>query len=166
MKRKTTFLKGILIASLFASCSSPVEDANPAKNTSGEKQEEKTKQENSFFGSYSLTDMIPETGGKQLEKAELKYLEDTKKRTLKHTTLTINEDGTFKREFPHPSGNGEMNSWTGTYSMNEQEKTMVFNAEIKEKIMPIDFVIEEKSSNKLVLKSKFGQIFMSYVYSK
>ena len=80
--------------------------------------------------------------------------------------MILNEDGTFSREFPHPSGDGSMPKWTGTFELDEAASALVLNAEMNGKKMPMNFTIEENTSEKLSIKTDFGQIFMVYVYTK
>lgn len=120
----------------------------------------------SFYGTYNLSDMVPVTDGKELTEQDETYIKDSKERTIGHTTLTFNEDGSFERVFPHPSGDGTTNTWTGTYEMNEEAGTLVLNAEMNGKTMPMNFTIEEKTDNSISMKTDFGQIFMTYVYTK
>lgn len=119
-----------------------------------------------IFGTYEMTDMIPFTDGKKLTSQDEKYIKESKDRTIGKTTLILNDDGTFSREFPHPSNDGSMSKWTGTFDLNEEEGTLVMNAEMNGKTMPINFSIEDNTGEKLSLKTDFGQIYMIYVYSK
>ena len=119
-----------------------------------------------IFGTYEMTDMIPFTDGKKLTSQDENYIKESKDRTIGKTTLILKDDGTFSREFPHPSNDGSMSKWTGTFDLNEEEGTLVMNAEMNGKTMPINFSIEENTGEKLSLKTDFGQIYMIYVYTK
>lgn len=134
------------------------EKAEPAK--------EVAKAATGIYGTYVMTDMIPDSGDKTLTEQDEKYIKDSKERTLNKTTLTLNSDGTFTREFPHPSGDGSMSKWTGTFKLDEKAGTLNMIAEMKGKKMPIDFKIVSKTDKKLSLKTSFGQIDMVYVYTK
>jgi len=166
---KSNMILGMLVfcASVLTGCDSGEDTAEVPSNETKEEQvivEETIV--NPLYGSYHLTDMIPVTEGKKLTSQDEKYIADSKERTLGKTTLTLKDDGTFERIFPHPSGDGSTNTWTGTYSMDEKAGTLNMVAEMNGKSMPIDFTIVEKTDEKLSLKSSFGQIFMTYVYTK
>jgi len=112
---------------------------------------------------YTLTDMIPITGGKVLTKQDIAYIDDSKTRTLNNTELTLNDDGTFTRVFPHPSGDGTIKTWEGTYTI--EGETLTFNIEMNGKSNPMEFAILENTDSELSISSSFGQIDMNYVYS-
>lgn len=131
-----------------------ISETKPAKKTNG------------FYGKYQLADMIPITNGKELTANDIKYIDDSKARTIGNTSLTFNEDGTFVRVFPHPSGDGSTSKWTGTYKLDEANGTLKMNVTSNGKNMTIDFKIIEKTTNKLAISTSFGQIDMNYVYKK
>jgi len=168
MKKKIVF-GAVLVASILGSCNNETTEkpSNQDKNTSSEEViVEEVEEEKGIHGVYVLTDMIPVTDGKVLTKQDEAYINDSKKRTLNNTTLTLNEDGTFERIFPHPSGNGSTNKWTGTYTLNEESGDMVFDVEMNGKKTKMDFSLVDQSPESLSLNSSFGQIFMTYVYSR
>lgn len=158
---------GILaLGLLVSSCSG--EAGKPEKEeASGEKTEVKEEEEApSVYGKYTMVDMVPVVGDKKLTPEDTKYINESKTRTVNHTTLQLNEDGTFERIFPNPSGDGTTSKWTGTYKMDLEAKTLNCIAEMEGKKLPIDFTIVEQSDNKLTIRSSFGQIFMDYMYTK
>jgi hypothetical protein len=152
---------------LLIGCSSN-ETVKPTTDEAANEQEEPVVEEevSSFYGSYQLADMVPITDGKKLTSQDETYIKQSKERTIGHTTLTFNEDGTFKREFPHPSGDGSIRVWQGTYTLDEAAGTLDMVATMDGKSMNLNFTIVEKTDNKLNIKTEYGQIFMSYVYTK
>jgi len=144
----------------------PATEMEAKTEEKAEPVKEPAKEASGIYGTYTLTDMIPDAGDKTLTEQDEKYIKDSKERTLNKTTLTLNSDGTFTREFPHPSGDGSMSKWTGTFKLDEKAGTLNMVAEMKGKKTPIDFKIVEKTNKKLSLKTSFGQIDMVYVYTK
>lgn len=126
----------------------------------------KEKEEVTIVGVYQLKDMIPVTNGKTLTKSDETYISDSKKRTIGHTELTINEDGTFKRVFPSPMNDGSISEWTGTYELTESDSSLMMKVNSNGKTMDINFKIMELTASKLSINTDFGQIFMTYVYEK
>jgi hypothetical protein len=159
-------LAGMVTASV-ASCGGEQneENENTTEVTNNEEEEE-IEEVATIYGTYSMTDMVPDSGDKKLTAQDEKYITQSKERTVGHTTLILNEDGTFSREFPHPSGDGTISKWTGTFDLDEEAGTLVLNAEMNGKKMPMNFTIEENTGEKLSMKTDFGQIFMVYVYKK
>ena len=159
---------GVLSVGLITSCSSEVKTDENTNNQVVENNNEQHEEEEiiTFYGKYELSDMIPVTDGKILTAQDEKYINDSKERTIGNTFLTFNEDGTFERVYPHPSGNGTTNTWTGTFAIDETAGTLLLNAEMNGKTMPMNFTIEEKTDSKLSIKTDFGQIFMTYVYTR
>lgn len=127
--------------------------------------EEEVEEVNPLYGDWTLTDMMP-IGDLKPTAADEKYLADSKARTVNSTILTLNEDGTFKRVFPHPSGNGETNTWTGKYDLDEAAGTLVLHAEMNGKTMDVDYKIEEKSADKLALSTSMGKLMVNYIHMK
>lgn len=167
MENKILFYSVIItIGTLMACTAEPKDTESVLEPESTQEIHEEENVVDTFFGSYNLTDMIPVTGEKELTSQDKEYINASKERTIGHTTLMFNEDGTFERIFPHPSGDGSINKWTGTYVKDEEAATLVMNAEINGKTMPIEFTIEDKTATQLSLKSDFGQIYMTYVYTK
>ncbi|MCO4813725.1 MAG: hypothetical protein KC454_03370 [Flavobacteriales bacterium] len=169
LRMRSKMILGILVfsSSVFVGCTpgKEIEDVSSSAVQLEELVPEEVA-EDPLYGSYQLSDMIPFTDGKKLTSQDEKYIADSKGRTLGKTKLTLKNDGTFERVFPHPSGDGSINTWTGTYSLDEEAGTLNMVAEMNGKSMPIDFTIVEKVEGKLSLKSSFGQIFMIYVYTK
>ena len=155
----------------FVSCSGSEQKETSTDELSEETTEQPAEEiaaapETSFYGTFTLTDMIPMPGDKELTEQDTKYIDDSKARTLNTTKLTLNEDGTLERVFPHPSGDGSTNTWTGTYEMDEAAGTMIWHVEMNGKTMDMDFKILEKSDNRLSVSTSFGQIDMNYIYTK
>jgi len=163
-KLPVTFM--VLISFVLWMCNGTEENTNNDSDSTEKVIANNTKSESSdnFYGSFTLTEMIPIAGDKELTAQDTKYLEESKNRTLGKTTLTLNEDGTFKRVFPHPSGNGSMQTWNGKYTLNEELLKM--DVKMEDKTKSIEFKVLEKSNNKLSLSSSFGQIEMNYIYTK
>ena len=142
------------------------EHAAPTTHEEENHEEDEVVVETSFYGDFTLTEMVPVPGDKELTEQDEEYIAQSKERTIGHTILTLNEDGSFKRVFPHPSGNGETKEWNGSYVMDEEAGVLTFNVEMDDKTMPMEFKIEEKSDSKLSVTTGFGQIEMTYVYTK
>ncbi len=152
----------------IASCGGKEESEFETKveESAGEVEDMEEEEVATIFGTYEMTDMVPDAGDKKLTAQDEKYIKESKERTIGKTTLILNEDGTFSREFPHPSGDGSMSKWTGTFELDEAAGKLILNAEMNGKNMPMNFTIEENTSEKLSMKTDFGQIFMVYVYTK
>lgn len=160
------FMAGTILLATSSCGNNESKEAETEETKTEEVQDEQEEEEVSMHGTYHMTDMIPDAGDKKLTATDEKYIKESKERTVGKTTLTLNEDGTFVREFPHPSGDGTMSKWTGTYEMDEEKGTCVLNAEMNGKTMKMDFTIVENTGDKLSLRTVFGQIFMVYVYTK
>lgn len=119
--------------------------------------------EQSIYGAYTLKDMKV-VGHVEPTEQDLEYINQSKERTIDNTVLTLNEDGTFSRVFPHPSGDGTTNTWTGTYEI--EETLMVLHAEMNGKTMDMEFSITEHSPETLSVVTDFGQLEMEYIYKK
>lgn len=136
------------------------------EESAGEVEDMEEEEVATIFGTYDLTDMVPDAGDKKLTAQDEKYIKESKERTIGKTTLILNEDGTFSREFPHPSGDGSMSKWTGTFELDEVTGMLVLDAEMNGKKLPMNFTIIENTGKKLSVRTDFGQIFMVYVYNK
>ena len=112
-----------LLAILLLSCSpsnkeketdenAEVSDSQTSEMNDEAPEEQESDESSSLFGSYTLTAMNPITGDKELTDQDTEYIDKSKERTLNNTKLTLNEDGTFERVFPHPAGDGSMRTWT------------------------------------------------------
>lgn len=172
--RKSVLSLAVITAFTFASCGSQetkevaTTEATTEEVVTEEVTEEpnETTEENSFYGSYTLTDMVAQPGDKELKDQDIEYITQSKERTINNTTLTINEDGTFERIFPHPSGDGTTKTWTGTYEMNEESSTITFNVELGETTKAMEFTVIENTGSTLSVSTSFGQIGMNYIYTK
>ncbi len=107
--RKKILLLSIISSFVFTGCDdtkTPEETTDVSTEKVGPADNEES--ETSFYGTFTLTEMNTVTGDKELTEQDIAYITESKERTLGKTTLSLNEDETFIREFPHPSGDGSI----------------------------------------------------------
>ena len=166
--KKIILTLSIPCSMLLFSCGNEATEESTSNEEVTESTEEETTEEvveeTTENASYTLTDMIPIPGDKELTEQDIKYIDNSKERTINKTSLTLNDDGTFTRVFPHPSGDGTNKTWEGTYVIEGEKLT--FNVEMNGKTNPLEFTILENSDSKLSVTTSFGQIDMNYIYTK
>ena len=120
--------------------------------------------QNQVLGTYILQEMITIAENYEMTDQDIAFVSHSKQNALGKTKLILKDDGSFKRIFPHPNGDGTIKTWQGRYQLTQDSLTFFVN--VNENLREMSFKLNEANARKLSFTSSFGEIKMDYIYKK